>query len=353
MPKIALVANYAAGKNQLGLLAQSLAGEVGTLTSLTINEDVTPKEIGEVLHDADCLVVGSAPSAEAARPEIEAIKQAHTLDIPIYLYSDTFGSALRPWLADVRQYVTDVFVVSETERASVGAVFAHSRIHIVGNPEWWAQREPSVSYEAARAQLGVQDDEILILFGGTKQEFADVHVLGKLVNAAMLLPDSPPVCVMYTMHPGTALFGEGKKDELAVRQFMERMLNVPVNSIPRVRVAVAEKGQSTELVQCGADLVAETLSFTGMLASIRQQPLVSFMTPMFLAHKVHLQGSDKYPLTDSGASIKAPTHEVELSFLLRDLLSGEPNRQKQLAAQAEFISVEYDPCELMKEALLS
>ncbi len=351
MKTIALVANYAAGKNQLSLLAEKIS-KLGhrVQTCLTVNEKLADSGFREAVHGADLLVVGMAPDPISALVEFGAMDLAKELEIPVILYADTFGVALRPSLKERRGAVAGLFVPSESEALRAKPLFPHAEIYPFGNPEWWVSRFPSMSKEDARALLGVKEGEVVILYSGTKRELADLHIVGQLVNAC--LAENMHARIIYTFHPGTRIFGEGKADEPAVRMVLNRIVRPLQEGNDWVTAVVAEKGVSTEVVQCAADLVAESLSATGVIAIIRRQPVISFMTEMMKKHIGYVQGDSWYPLTAEGASAKASDNAVLLGKMIRNLLGNGEIRRHQLEAQERFLKLDRDPRDAMAEILL-
>ncbi len=387
MKTVAFVANYAAGKNQLELVAKALEARGGTaIRLLTVNEHFTEAEVEAAISDADAVVVGMAPSEQAAMPEQFAIIIASSKKIPCYFYADTFGSAFRPWCAPLYDFVTGIFVPNEYEAKRVQKAFPEVTVYPVGNPGWWMARTPSISKEEARKRIGAEEGEYVILFGGTKQELADFHANGSLVNACLLTEGR--FCIVYTLHPGTGADGDeatfleaiddglkripnapilsndvravlGSKEvrRAVLRYHLKKLLQVPKSLHNRVRTILAPAEVSTEQAQCAADIVCESMSQTGIVASLRRQPLITFMGPMYREHLRYLQGgSDAYPLLGETVTWLAPEEPRVLKRLLIELLAKDgvlSRGQTQRERQREFLKLSRNPAEAICDVLFA
>ena len=355
--KYTFVAGCAAGEYQLGLVAKALRDKgVEVATALDVTQGRTEGELQALIKGADCVVVSMAPSQEAARPELLAVRIAAELGVKVYCYADTFGTPFREWFKCVAGQVTGVFLPSVLDKDRAQERYPNAAMHVVGNPEWYHQRRPSKSRAKARALLNIPKEAIVILYGGTKQEFPDTWVLGMLANAMLRLERKKPWYVVYTFHPRTLLFGPEKRDELVVRQVMEAMVRLPAMQNPNGTVMIAPKDIGTEIVQCAADVVTESMSATGPIACARRQPLMTFLPPMLQEHQEFLEGGGPvaYPLVDFGASVPGHFYAPDLLCAKLNQLLAPDSRlcRQQREAQLNLINTSTDPAKSMCDILL-
>lgn len=354
---VALVSNSAAGKNQLRLLMSGLE-QAGIPGADLLGVNQKPDEVDfSGLAAADAVVISMAPSKEAAQVEIEALTIALEQGKKAFLYADTFGSADRPWFAEYRMKVNGIFVPNQYEADRVKDYF--KAVYPVGNPEWFRDRIPSKSRGEACQTLGIDEGDLIVLFGGTKQELADFDALATCTNALLSLSAEleRPWTLVYTIHPGTPVFGDGRRDEEMMREAITRLLRLPAMNRTPGSVLVTPKGITTELAQCAANLVVECMSQTGVIAALRNQPLVTFFSEIFLMHYEYLGGSvNEYPLTMLGATEEHTSgmSPYDLADTMKKLL--DPTtwlRGEQLRAQKNNFSAETDPVDAMLKVLLA
>lgn len=354
MTRFVFVGNYG-GALQLNRAADELEANNHTVyRQLAVNADVSEESVVSIVNGSDIVVVGCAPSEKTAAPELYALKHAIDMGKKIVLVADTFGAFSRPWIESFRSAIDHVVVVAECDVESAEEMFPNASVHVVPNSNWWAKRTPNLSRTEACGKLGIPEEDFIILYGGTKQELADSFVLGSLANACLCSNGNRRTHIVYTIHPGTPVFGENKMDEDMLREAMRRLFRVPQNISNNVQVRVAPKEISTDDVQCAADVVTECMSETGTVAAILQQPVITFFPPMLKKHLKFLKGtSPSYPLLEVGASALAPEGSRDLYEIIMQLYRGGELRDHQLTAQREFIVMDQNPAIAMADFLES
>ena len=260
---------------------------------------------GDILNSLNTgcvLVSGMGHSAEASELELYAINSAWALGLPIALYADTWGCALRKWFEPIREKVSLLFVVNESEREEVKQFFPNAQVIASGNPLWQTAAFPTKTREDVRKKYNIGENVLNVFLICRKEKHINLPHIQAVIDAVKENASKYPIKVLASVHPGSP-----DKEQYAKifsqHSFIEE---------------VAEKAQD---ILPGVDVVINAGSGAGIEAVYQRVPVIEFTVSSVLDEVERLHGKRVWQLVADGVAVVA--HDsVEISKLLDTLREG-------------------------------
>lgn len=204
--KITLIAQSVAGSETFDFLVKELIRrqhQVNEFLALgkTFNNDL--EDILQSVRESDVVISGMADYPELAQYEVTALKAAHELNIPTALFADTYGVCARPAFADVRSFISLIFVINQAEAEKSAGLYPQAKVVISGKPAWDKFFFPGTTRESVRQGLSIAGDEIAIFTSHGRGIVTNVIIYAAVINAAALLVKGRyKLKVFISLHPG-------------------------------------------------------------------------------------------------------------------------------------------------------
>ncbi len=207
MPSILLVARDLAYTGALGSLAEYLKAAEKPPATLFLEKNSLPSDtdLRRMVGSADTLVLGFSTSPQNAEMEIAAARLAIHQGKKLGFFVDTLGAEAREWFTEFRQHVSFLFVPDERTRKGIeaGGLYPNTELVVTGNPTDAKYFAP-VDCTTARALVGAEPDEHLIVISGTKRFESTTFPARAVVGAAhaLHLTLGWKFRVVLCVHPG-------------------------------------------------------------------------------------------------------------------------------------------------------
>lgn len=326
MPKkIVLYAADTAPSKALGMVAEELT-RMGWDANLYARDAEIP-----LSTDTGLVITGMAHSAQAAETELAVLTRAIAIDVPVGLYADTFDCAGRPWFEKIHALADFVFVPTDKERTKAEAVFRNAIVTTTGNPIWEASAFPTMTRAAVRANLGLQDDHVVV-FCPLRKELDINRLHLSMVDQAVRHITTQKIIPVVSIHPGDLNF---KKDPKIYKNFLPHAARL----LP---------GTPTEAILPGVDVVVNSASGAGIDAIYQRKPIVEFLPPITLDEVERLHGRRVWQPSEDKAALAVTTGDMALLdtallMALKLMLNSEDMKKCQLMAQEEHYPLPAHP----------
>ncbi|MBU3925957.1 hypothetical protein KJ763_02200 [Patescibacteria group bacterium] len=230
----------------------------------SINESM--KEIERNIKTADIVLLGMSSSEELTREEILAGLIAFDVKKPFGFFADTYNVIGRPWFSALKNIARFLFVINKDEEKKAKLNFPNSEIIISGNPIWEDFFFPQISYRDIRRQIGVNDDEKIILCPGGKNFIVNVLHWGGVIDAVNLFnfgSNSEKFKIILAMHPG---------------DLNDPNFYVDLVKFSKVPVMITKNSPSSSQIVSGCNIVVQSASTIGIEAACQRKPVIDYFT---------------------------------------------------------------------------
>lgn len=292
---VTLVARDAAPSQAFSLIADAL-GAAGIDAALLVGRGKSFELDVKAVGSADLVLVGISAPAKNAEEELAALRIACDNGIPYGLFADTFGAWTRPWFANYQSSASLLFVVNATEAAEAQRFYPIGAIQATGNPVWEEFFYPRMSREEARAKMGANQDETVVLVPGGKETALNCALWMGVIEAIKSLGGDDVETrrwrIICSLHPG---------DKTSADVYQRIVDLAPAELKP---VFLDKSKISTDDAVAGADLVVDNRTHVGLRAVSLRIPVVS-ADSLFHANRAQMMfGSADWPPIQAGATAR-------------------------------------------------
>lgn len=287
--RVLLVGNMVASCNAFDLLKKELECHRHIVpTILTRGQEWTAEDFEFIYHEiltCQSVVVGMASSEKLAKGEVFAAEGAIKNNIPLFFFSDTFGTYGRPWFKSlIRDCGGTIFVVNDIDVARAREFYPNSNVITTGNPTWEDFPYPKVTRDEVRTKLGATEDQLVILCPLGKDVLINMLHAVNVLNAANEI--GRKVMLVICVHAGDPT-GRDLYEQVFAEDESKKSWNPAT-------VIIATDRASDMLP--GADLVIGFSSGVGTEAGFQKKPVINFFPSMTLRrHNLSIDGKGWYP----------------------------------------------------------
>lgn len=311
----------------------------------------TVEEIRDAVRDAKFVLSGMSSSKDLAEPEIAACRGAITMGVPFGFYGDTYHCHERAadgaWFAPFREQANVFFAIDETEAENAKRVFTAANCIATGNPTWEDFAFPKYTREQARAMLGAEDNDLVVLSPGGKSPMINAQVWGAIKDGLASFGMPTNFLIILAPHPGDRTLSAvdpavvlklvkeqnmSAQDALTHASARLNIYNDLIN-FSSVRVKMLPEGMKTSDAIPGADLVVEWGSTICIEAAHQRKPIMTITTDMGRERLFSLSRVRETEPTVLGVSYDVDTDPYSISEDVENLLFSRTGLSPLLDAQ--------------------